>query len=170
MSVNQLSCDTSHAACQHQGWDASFEAEHWIWKKTKTKTKQVPIPVAQGHAEYHLMLLDFSLFFCVWKRDEAGPHWITVLGLGFIEILNMNEVLGKYTNTRDSHLKQWRLIYIHSVYPTRRGSTTHQRGHAYHIPTLCWIKVLVYVCALTSFNCFMLQRNTNSFVNRAMDS
>ena len=138
----------SHAACWHQGWEASFEVEHWIWKKKKKRLLYQLLRDMQT-----LNVTGLQPLFCVWKRDEAGPHWITVLGLGFSEILNMNEVLGKCTNTRDRHLKQGGLECIHSVYPTRRGSPNHQRGHTYHIPTLRWIKVLAYVCALTSFNC-----------------
>lgn len=48
------------ATCEYWGLDTSFEVEHWIWSP---KTR-VPVPVAQGYPEYHLMLLDFSLFLC----------------------------------------------------------------------------------------------------------
>ena len=43
-------------------------------KKNKNKNKKrVPIPVAQGHADYHLMLLGFSLFF-MYEKGMRQDH------------------------------------------------------------------------------------------------
>lgn len=57
-----------------RGKKASFETEHWIWKKNKNKNKTGFLYQLLRHMQgYHLMLLDFSLFF-VYEKGMRQDH------------------------------------------------------------------------------------------------
>lgn len=68
----------------------------------------------------------------------------------------MGEVLGKQKYKRKRHLKQWGLALHSLCLSHQKEAHPPIRGTCIPHQPLCWVKVLVYVCALASFNrwCF----------------
>ena len=155
----------SHAACWHQGWEASFEVEHWIWGEKE----RAPIPVAQGHADYHLMLLDFSLFLRMkkgWGRTTLnhspgfGVQWDTEYEWGVRQMHKYKRLSPETVGAR-----------VHSLCLSHQKRLTHPSGRTYILHPNLALNQSVSLCLCSYlFQLLMLQRNTSSFVNRAMDS
>lgn len=137
-------------------------------EKNKNK-KRVPIPVAQAHADYHLMLLDFSLFFVYEKGMRQDHTESQSWGWGFSEILNMGEVLGKQKYKRAS--PETVGARVHSLCLSHQKRLTHPSERTYipHPNPVLSQSVSLCLCSCL-FQPLMLQRNASSFVNRAMDS